>query len=411
MSPAMTSDRELDVLLGEIPVGRLSLDAAGTSVFSFFRTYRDRYPRPVLGQQFEDDLSGRHQGKAGRLPVWFSNLLPEGPLRTRAESELGRRKHEIYLLGALADDLPGAVRFFPASFDDDVETGDEYEARDVASKNNDEGRMRFSLAGVQDKFPVKRDPDGGFTLPPGGVGGDWILKLPDRTYPLVPINEHAMMTWARLAGLDVPEVTLVGPEQVRGIDQARFLRGERAFVVERFDRTPAGDRIHIEDFAQVWGQYPGAKYDDRSFEDIARVTRAVAGEIGYQELLKRLVFMVVSGNHDMHLKNWSLRYRDGMTASLAPAYDLVATVAYPDVMNELALKLAGSKRWERVMVASFERLAKETGANVAHTRQIVHETVEALSKSLAEARETTFLDSEAWERIAAHQKRVPLFAR
>jgi len=109
----MDKARAFDVLLGEVPVGRLALDAGGQAGFVFFDSYRRRYPRPVLGQMFEDDLSGRYVGK-GRLPVWFSNLLPEGPLRERAQAELGsRHKHEIFLLAALADDLPGAVRIVP----------------------------------------------------------------------------------------------------------------------------------------------------------------------------------------------------------------------------------------------------------------------------------------------------------
>src|SRR5258708_37271318 len=104
----MNKTRALDVLLGTVPVGRLALDAGGQAGFFFFDGYRRRYPRPVLGQLFEDDLFGHYLGK-GRLPVWFSNLLPEGLLRERAEAALGRRdKHEIFLLARLAHDLPGA---------------------------------------------------------------------------------------------------------------------------------------------------------------------------------------------------------------------------------------------------------------------------------------------------------------
>jgi serine/threonine-protein kinase HipA len=70
----------LDVRLGDIHVGTLSLLADEVSEFVISEEYRQRYPRPVLGQFFEDDLTRRHNSRM-RLPSFFSNLLPEGPLR------------------------------------------------------------------------------------------------------------------------------------------------------------------------------------------------------------------------------------------------------------------------------------------------------------------------------------------
>ena len=144
--------REFDILLGNVPVGRLSL-VNGVSTFVFFEAYRQRYPRPVLGQRFEDALDGRYVGK-GRLPVWFSNLLPEGPLRAQVQAELdGRRKHEITLLAALAEDLPGAIRVAASSEETTVSTESTYLA-ESPKITADALRIRFSLAGVQLKFSV-----------------------------------------------------------------------------------------------------------------------------------------------------------------------------------------------------------------------------------------------------------------
>ncbi len=399
--------RELDVLLGEIPVGRLTLEMGGQASFVFFEGYRLRYPRPVLGQIFEDDLLGRYTGK-GRLPVWFSNLLPEGPLREQVQSDLGRRRrHEIGILAALGDDLPGAVRVAPASDEAAVVSEAVYEAeakRGVAGTK----RIRFSLAGVQLKFSVLRLGAGGVTLPARGIGGEWIIKLPDRQFPGVPVNEHAMMTWAKLAGLDVPEVGLVTTSELENIDSSLFTKEEPAFIVRRFDRLSGGRRVHIEDLAQVFGLYPDDKYARHDYHAIARVVRAVAGPSGFDELLRRLVFMVASGNSDMHHKNWSLIYPDGVRAMLAPAYDLVATTVYPAVSDELALKLAGSRRWEQVRLASFERIAEDVRADRAHVTQIVEDTVDALVRTRSEARARTSMPVEAWDRITAHWRRVPL---
>lgn len=402
--------RELDVLLGNVPVGRLALDAGGQAAFVFFEGYRARYPRPVLGQMFEDDLFGRYVGKS-RLPVWFSNLLPEGPLRNQVQNELGgRRNHEIFLFAGLGEDLPGAVQIVPASdpAEGDVGTIHEAEARVRALEPK---RIRFSLAGMQTKFPVLRSEDGSFGLPPRGVLGDWIAKLPHKGLPGVTINEHAMMTWASLSGLDVPPVELVSPDNIEGIELKRFVREEPAFVIRRFDRAPGGQRIHIEDMAQVLGIYPDNKYDERShYKAIGRVVRAVTGLPGFDELVRRLVFMIASGNADMHHKNWSLRYPDGVHAQLAPSYDLVATIVYSDSISsdEIALKLAGSRRWEKASLASFMQLADESGVDGGRTKQIVEQTVEAIVASRAEARARTRMPAEAWDQLAAHWKRVPL---
>ncbi len=402
--------RELDVLLGNVPVGRLSLDSGGQAAFVFFEGYRTRYPRPVLGQMFEDDLFGRYVGK-NRLPVWFSNLLPEGPLRSQVQDDLGgRRKHEIFLFAGLGEDLPGAVQVVPASDSAEDDVGAVYEA-EAKERAIEPKRIRFSLAGMQIKFPVLRREDGSFGLPPRGILGDWIAKLPHKGLPGVTINEHAMMTWASLSGLDVPPVELVSPDNIEGIESKCFAREEPAFVIRRFDRAPGGQRIHIEDMAQVLGIYPDDKYDERShYKAISRIVRAVTGLPGFDEFIRRLVFMIASGNADMHHKNWSLRYPDGVHAQLAPSYDFVATVVYSESISsdEIALKLAGSRRWELVSIASFMRLADESNVPRDRTEQIVEQTVEAIVASRAEARARTHMSPEAWDQIAAHWKRVPL---
>ncbi len=403
----MTLDsREFDILLGDVPVGRLSL-SNGQCSFVFFEAYRQRYPRPILGQKFEDDLGGRYVGK-GRLPIWFANLLPEGPLRAQVQAELdGRRKHEITLLAALAEDLPGAIRVAASSEETTVSAESTYLA-ESPKPAADTLRIRFSLAGVQLKFSVLRRHNGTVTLPAKGFGGDWIVKLPDRQFAGVPINEHAMMTWASLAGLNVPEVGLVMADKLENIDAALFVRPEPAYIVRRFDRSVNDKRIHMEDMAQVFDLYPENKYDRYTYHHIAKVVKFVAGSKGLDEFLRRLVFMVASGNSDMHLKNWSLLYPDGTHAELAPAYDMVATVVYSGVSDELALKLAKSKRWPDVRPASFELIADETKTERSHVHAIVEETIEALVRVQPEAREQSSLGNDEWQRIEGHWNRVPL---
>jgi serine/threonine-protein kinase HipA len=227
-------------------------------------------------------------------------------------------------------------------------------------------KLRFSLAGVQLKFSVLRDGKA-LTLPASGRGGDWIVKLPDLEHERVPENEYAVMTWARESGIDVPEFDLVTYADLVGLPDRRFVRdGELCFAIRRFDRPQPGARVHIEDFAQVNGRYPADKYDeDRplperlNYETLANQILTLCGEPDLRQFIRRLVFMVLSGNADAHLKNWSLYYPDGRTPRLSPAYDQVATLVYPDTSDVLALPFHGSLAFEAVTVPGFRRLASK----------------------------------------------------
>ena len=206
--------------------------------------------RPVLGLQFEQDLTARHAANV-RLPPWFSNLLPEG--RLREWIALDRKvspQREMELLLQVGHDLPGAVRV--------VEDGgvpeDDPPGQPPPSHSSSDGsgsRLRFSLAGVGLKFSMLARGER-LCLPASGAGGDWIVKLPDRRYPHVPQNEYTMMSLARLAGLDVPDVRLVHRDAIDDLEPAIWHEAEEwAYAVERFDRTPDDGVIHIEDLAQV----------------------------------------------------------------------------------------------------------------------------------------------------------------
>jgi serine/threonine-protein kinase HipA len=182
--------------------------------------------------------------------------------------------------------------------------------------------LHFSLAGVQLKFSAVKGAAGGLTIPTDGVGSSWIVKLPSAKFPNVPENEFAMMELARQVGIAVPETSLIPLSRISGLPSGIDAVGENAYVIKRFDRAANGERIHIEDFAQVFAVYPERKYERASYRNIAEVLWVETGEAGIVEFIRRLVFNALIGNADMHLKNWSLIYSDRHHASLAPAYYL-----------------------------------------------------------------------------------------
>src|SRR5262249_33699679 len=144
----------------------------------------------------------------------------------------------------------------------------------------------------------------------------------------VPENEFAMMHLAGEIGIPVPETQLIPLDRIGGLPDMGVLAGSQALAVKRFDRTANGKRIHIEDFAQVYNIYPEQKYEGVSYANIAGMVWKLTGETGLTDFIRRLTFSIITGNGDMHLKNWSFLYADGRTPSLAPAYDLVSTIPY-----------------------------------------------------------------------------------
>ena len=129
----------------------------------------------------------------------------------------------------------------------------------------------------------------------------------------------------------------------------------------------------MEDFAQVFGLYPDDKYKGRNYANIAAVLAAEAGEAAVHEFMRRLVFTVLIGNGDMHLKNWTVLYPDGRAAVLSPAYDLVATVPYLP-KDSLALNFGGEKDMGRIVPNQVRRFAEKAGLPVNPLWTIAEET-------------------------------------
>ncbi len=251
------------------------------------------------------------------------------------------------------------------------------------------------------------EANGGLTIPVGGVGGEWIVKLPSTKFNAVPENEFAMLNLARAVGIDVPEIQLVDPSDVAGLpDEVRDLPG-RALAIKRFDRLPGGEAIHIEDFAQVFGVYPEKKYDRASYKNIAEVLWAEDGGSAIEEFTRRLVFNALIGNGDMHLKNWSLIYPDGRKAEIAPAYDFVSTVAYLP-RDKMALNFVRSKDFASF---SLDRLSRFAAAAKLPEKLVLGTARETTSRFLTEwgdRKHHLDLSNDQVAAIDKHLNRIPL---
>jgi serine/threonine-protein kinase HipA len=363
-------------------IGTITRLAGDRQIFSFDQAYIDDPQRPTLSLSFKGRSGGlvtTPQQLRQRVPAFFANLLPEGHLRAYLAEQAGvHPQREFFLLAALGADLSGAVTIAPhddsgEDLNNDPDPQDDDRQQDERRAGR---RLRFSLAGVQLKFSAILEARGGLTVPAEGIGGSWIVKLPSQTFDAVSENEFVMLELARAIGITVPRIQLVPVSEIQGLP---FLGGAiqgNALAAERFDRTPDGGRVHMEDFAQVFGQFPEDKYKAVSYANIARVLWAETGETGAYEFIRRLTFSVLIGNADMHLKNWSLLYPDTRTPVLSPAYDFVSTLPYIPG-DKLALTLGGDRDLEQISLDQIRRLTEKAAMPMDPIVRIVHNTAEA----------------------------------
>ena len=190
---------------------------------------------------------------------------------------------------------------------------------------------KMSIQGVQLKLSaVLKVRAGRFELV--DKEGRFILKPPNRNFAEMPANEDLSMRLAAVVGIVVP---------LHGLVRARD--GSLTYFVKRFDRA-GRERLPLEDFAQLSGESRDTKYDS-SMEKVAAVVDRFCTfpAIERVKLFERTLFSFLTGNEDMHLKNFSL-ITEGERVSLSPGYDLVnSSIALRNPHDEMALPIRGKK--------------------------------------------------------------------
>lgn len=182
-----------------------------------------------------------------------------------------------------------------------------------------------------------------------GLWGKYILKPQTDRFANLPENEDLTMHMAEAAGIKTVPHSLI-----------RFADGELCYITRRIDRTRQGGKIAMEDMCQLSERLTEDKYKG-SYERIAKLIRqhSAAPLLDVVNFWEVVVFSWLTGNADMHLKNFSL-YRPADNYILTPAYDLLSTVlAMPEDDEELALTLNGKKK--RIRRDDFEKAMRENG--------------------------------------------------
>ncbi len=302
----------------------------------------------------------RFKSSSVRAPPYFSNLLPEGGLCRRIAAELKiHEDREFDMLLALGGDLPGGVMLSGADTPDYMRHPGHLAS--IPERRDFPPELRASLAGMQFKFSMLRQGER-FTFPGAGQQGNFILKPPSNDFEALPRLEAATMAVAKAAGIETPEVALVERSKVGTEKPFSFREAEPFYAIRRFDRLEGGGRRHTEDFAQIFNLRASEKYGQVNYEQIARTLLLYAGGLDdVREMSRRLMLNVLIGNGDAHVKNWSVLYEDPRRPRLAPAYDLVATVAYISNDDSIALNMGKIKRFEEIGLDTFSYFLQRVG--------------------------------------------------
>ena len=245
----------------------------------------------------------------------------------------------------------------------------EYRHEDLDQLAEQVIRAQTSLTGVQPKLSLNLNKHEGCSrLTIVGLWGDYIFKPQTDVYPQLPENEDLTMHLAEVIKIRVVPHSLI-----------RLADGKLGYITKRIDRTKNGEKIDMEDMCQLTLHPTEYKYKG-SHEQIAKVIKQHCDmpKLDLTNYMQVLLFCFVTGNNDMHLKNFSL-YRPLNGYQLSPAYDLInVAIANPEDKEELALSLSGKK--SNLKLNDFLRSATTMGLEANVVLRLIDNMRKAIPK-------------------------------
>ncbi|HBB16072.1 MAG TPA: protein HipA [Syntrophus sp. (in: bacteria)] len=380
----------LDVYLRDQKAGRLWFDEKRRFVFQYDEAWlreKGAIPLslhlPLRAEIYPDDLSR----------PFFSNLLPEAEIKRAVARHLRISEiNDFAMLNSIGGECAGAVSVLPAGATPTVKPGyrelNEEELHriiiDLPRRPLMAGMegMRLSLAGAQNKLPVYMEDDRIF-IASGNAPSSHILKPPIRDLEDTVGNEAFCMMLAQRLGLSVPPVTIR-----RGLD--------RIYIIARYDRSRGTDgrvvRLHQEDFCQALGFLPDQKYESEGGPSLQQCFTLLQGKsirpaADRMALLRWGIFNFLIGNADAHAKNLAMIFMD-RGPRLAPHYDLICTMVYPDLTEKLAMRIGGENRPSWIQRKHWERF----GDSVAIKRSLILKMLKDMSAAIIPAAQTLSSD-------------------
>ncbi|WP_245705488.1 HipA domain-containing protein [Chitinophaga filiformis] len=246
----------------------------------------------------------------------------------------------------------------------------------------------IAVTGVQPKLSVTLEKNtGNGRLIIVEIWGEYILKPRHEELPAMPETEDLTMHLAEIFNIAVCNHTLL-----------RATDGTLVYIAKRFDRAN-GKKVHVEDFCQL-AEFPTENKYKGSYERAGKLILAYCTNSGLDVLkyFELLLFCYLTGNNDMHLKNFSLLHLENSIA-LSPAYDLLnVNLVFPKDQEELALLLNGKKK--NIKLRDFEALG--IVLNIPEkVRHNIYKKFKSQNTAVYELIQASFLNAEAkdtyWE--------------
>jgi len=309
-----------EVLFKDRPAGTLEQRVTGGTRFTYNEGWEGDIACCLPATKREHDW-------ANGLHPFFQHLGPEGWLREKQArgAHIRDEQNDFALLLAYGEDCIGAVGVRPI------------DGADIPNIEEGAPTPGKTLSGVQKKLLVVKE--GEKFLAAGRDGpAPYIAKFNSETEGSLVRNEYRSLSWT---------AAVLGKEEVTQF-RTGLVSEEVALIVTRFDRTEKGEKLRLEDFAQVLVKPRGINYTGKyesSYEEVASVIRDHSARplIDLDKLFRRLVVFAALANCDAHLKNFSLlETREGLR--LSPVYDVLNTAVYDDLEKIFGLSLLGRRR-------------------------------------------------------------------
>lgn len=380
---------QLSVRLHGEPVGILEQTPTGKMSFTY---NSDAKIVISIGMPLREEPYGEVQCEA-----FFGGLLPESDIARKA---IGRQygisyNNSFALLKAIGYDCAGAIschtideqvipqRSFPLIGTIVTENELYQHIKELPRKPlfMDVDGLRLSLAGVHDKAAVCII-DNQIAFPKDGCPTTHILKPASRDYEGLVENEYFCLEIASQMGLSIPR------SEIRWVKDIPYL------LIERYDRRIQNnhvERIHQEDFCQALSFPSVQKYQKdggpgfKNCFDLLNETTQPA--ISRNMLASALVFNFLICNMDAHSKNFSLLQTKNTQFQLAPFYDLVCTLAYPNLVSKMAMKIGKKYEVDFIFPRHWEQLSKEINYAFPALKQLIKKQGESFLNSIDHNRE------------------------
>ena len=375
-------NRTLDVYLHNSLVGYLEQDQGGQMSFTYSKQWLDNPKAHALSWS----LPLRKESFAQKeCRGFFAGLLPEESNRNSIALILGiSARNDYAMLEQIGGECAGAITFIPAGT---PLPKPPYEYRPLDREQLSEllqklpqypllagtPDLRLSLAGAQNKIAVHIDENEQISLPLGGAPSSHILKPTPERFAHLARNEAFCLKLAKAIGIPAVEVET-------------DLAGDIEYLlIQRYDRTQ-GTRLHQEDFCQALGTTPERKYQGEGGPSLPHCftllrEASLLPAIDIQHLLNMAIFNIIVGNHDAHGKNFSLLYSEEKIR-LAPAYDILSTIYYPELTPKMAMKIGKEYKSQKLTLKSIEQFATDAGLGKAAVRHRVGEMTTRVQKKL-----------------------------